>query len=147
MGQRASCSGGGFLVVFRSGKWILQFSYTVLNKQNCKFPYGTAMWDSVPVGPVAASCLWTCTFALIERQSLLKNNKQTGDKGCRRRETRQTRKQQRENRRKANRREGTRDEAKPGERRAKEVVHLYTCLLYTSPSPRDVEESRMPSSA
>ena len=25
--------------------------------------------------------------------------------------------------------------------------HLVTCLLYTSPSPRDVEESRMPSSA
>ena len=24
---------------------------------------------------------------------------------------------------------------------------LITCLLYTSPSPRDVEESRMPSSA
>ena len=24
---------------------------------------------------------------------------------------------------------------------------LYFCLLYTSPSPRDVEESRMPSSA
>ena len=24
---------------------------------------------------------------------------------------------------------------------------LYYCLLYTSPSPRDVEESRMPSSA
>ena len=24
---------------------------------------------------------------------------------------------------------------------------LYDCLLYTSPSPRDVEESRMPSSA
>ena len=24
---------------------------------------------------------------------------------------------------------------------------VYTCLLYTSPSPRDVEESRMPSSA
>ena len=24
---------------------------------------------------------------------------------------------------------------------------LYCCLLYTSPSPRDVEESRMPSSA
>ena len=24
---------------------------------------------------------------------------------------------------------------------------LYGCLLYTSPSPRDVEESRMPSSA
>ena len=23
----------------------------------------------------------------------------------------------------------------------------YDCLLYTSPSPRDVEESRMPSSA
>ena len=27
-----------------------------------------------------------------------------------------------------------------------EYVH-YSCLLYTSPSPRDVEESRMPSSA
>ena len=26
-------------------------------------------------------------------------------------------------------------------------VLLYVCLLYTSPSPRDVEESRMPSSA
>ena len=25
--------------------------------------------------------------------------------------------------------------------------HVYPCLLYTSPSPRDVEESRMPSSA
>ena len=25
--------------------------------------------------------------------------------------------------------------------------HLWICLLYTSPSPRDVEESRMPSSA
>ena len=24
---------------------------------------------------------------------------------------------------------------------------VYICLLYTSPSPRDVEESRMPSSA
>ena len=32
-----------------------------------------------------------------------------------------------------------------------EVAHfkgtVYSCLLYTSPSPRDVEESRMPSSA
>ena len=26
-------------------------------------------------------------------------------------------------------------------------VKSYNCLLYTSPSPRDVEESRMPSSA
>ena len=26
-------------------------------------------------------------------------------------------------------------------------VHKRPCLLYTSPSPRDVEESRMPSSA
>ena len=26
-------------------------------------------------------------------------------------------------------------------------VELFICLLYTSPSPRDVEESRMPSSA
>ena len=26
-------------------------------------------------------------------------------------------------------------------------VRMLTCLLYTSPSPRDVEESRMPSSA
>ena len=28
-----------------------------------------------------------------------------------------------------------------------EGEHLEFCLLYTSPSPRDVEESRMPSSA
>mgnify|MGYP003303015092 CR=1 FL=1 len=28
-----------------------------------------------------------------------------------------------------------------------EVSWNYPCLLYTSPSPRDVEESRMPSSA
>ena len=27
------------------------------------------------------------------------------------------------------------------------TVNDYACLLYTSPSPRDVEESRMPSSA
>ena len=27
------------------------------------------------------------------------------------------------------------------------LVDFYYCLLYTSPSPRDVEESRMPSSA
>ena len=27
------------------------------------------------------------------------------------------------------------------------IKALQTCLLYTSPSPRDVEESRMPSSA
>ena len=26
-------------------------------------------------------------------------------------------------------------------------IHYWDCLLYTSPSPRDVEESRMPSSA
>ena len=26
-------------------------------------------------------------------------------------------------------------------------LNIDTCLLYTSPSPRDVEESRMPSSA
>ena len=30
---------------------------------------------------------------------------------------------------------------------AKHVSHYNVCLLYTSPSPRDVEESRMPSSA
>ena len=28
-----------------------------------------------------------------------------------------------------------------------DLLAAYTCLLYTSPSPRDVEESRMPSSA
>ena len=27
------------------------------------------------------------------------------------------------------------------------AIEGYSCLLYTSPSPRDVEESRMPSSA
>ena len=26
-------------------------------------------------------------------------------------------------------------------------VHFYDCLLYTSPSPRDRQKSRMPSSA
>ena len=30
---------------------------------------------------------------------------------------------------------------------AKRIAACYACLLYTSPSPRDVEESRMPSSA
>ena len=29
----------------------------------------------------------------------------------------------------------------------KHMTHHIVCLLYTSPSPRDVEESRMPSSA
>ena len=34
------------------------------------------------------------------------------------------------------------------EAKAKEAEALYKdCLLYTSPSPRDVEEARMPSSA
>ena len=28
-----------------------------------------------------------------------------------------------------------------------EYVHTYVCLLYTSPSPRDKRQSRMPSSA
>ena len=28
-----------------------------------------------------------------------------------------------------------------------DLIRRYSCLLYTSPSPRDVEESRMPSSA
>ena len=28
-----------------------------------------------------------------------------------------------------------------------DLFRIYSCLLYTSPSPRDVEESRMPSSA
>ena len=31
--------------------------------------------------------------------------------------------------------------------RLEAIKDLKTCLLYTSPSPRDVEESRMPSSA
>ena len=30
---------------------------------------------------------------------------------------------------------------------ANDALKANTCLLYTSPSPRDVEESRMPSSA
>ena len=28
-----------------------------------------------------------------------------------------------------------------------QLDHIYTCLLYTSPSPRDSRKSRMPSSA
>ena len=30
---------------------------------------------------------------------------------------------------------------------AVEMIHSYICLLYTSPSPRDKRQSRMPSSA
>ena len=33
------------------------------------------------------------------------------------------------------------------DKRLKRASMDYYCLLYTSPSPRDVEESRMPSSA
>ena len=33
------------------------------------------------------------------------------------------------------------------ERLYEEYISFDSCLLYTSPSPRDVEESRMPSSA
>ena len=31
--------------------------------------------------------------------------------------------------------------------KAEDIIWFKICLLYTSPSPRDVEESRMPSSA
>ena len=34
-----------------------------------------------------------------------------------------------------------------GQRRYVESLSAYACLLYTSPSPRDAHESRMPSSA
>ena len=34
-----------------------------------------------------------------------------------------------------------------GKSRSIRARKIYNCLLYTSPSPRDVEESRMPSSA
>ena len=34
-----------------------------------------------------------------------------------------------------------------GNNTIEEVSNISSCLLYTSPSPRDVEESRMPSSA
>ena len=34
-----------------------------------------------------------------------------------------------------------------GKEKSAVMALLYICLLYTSPSPRDVEESRMPSSA
>jgi len=36
---------------------------------------------------------------------------------------------------------------KPGSVRGRDVPRPYTCLLYTSPSPRDRTRSRMPSSA
>ena len=35
----------------------------------------------------------------------------------------------------------------PNPTNKEEFLLFRTCLLYTSPSPRDVEESRMPSSA
>ena len=37
--------------------------------------------------------------------------------------------------------------AKEAEKKAKEAEKKANCLLYTSPSPRDAHESRMPSSA
>ena len=43
---------------------------------------------------------------------------------------------------------GCDDDAMPWEREGEPLNTKYMyCLLYTSPSPRDVEESRMPSSA
>ena len=39
------------------------------------------------------------------------------------------------------------DEEEQFKKAAKLILALSDCLLYTSPSPRDVEESRMPSSA
>ena len=38
-------------------------------------------------------------------------------------------------------------EEKSGDTKSKLIEFGIYCLLYTSPSPRDVEESRMPSSA
>ena len=37
--------------------------------------------------------------------------------------------------------------ATPNQKRLRQVMQSYTCLLYTSPSPRDPKTSRMPSSA
>ena len=39
------------------------------------------------------------------------------------------------------------DRFQPDRKTAKFRTWLYTCLLYTSPSPRDRQKSRMPSSA
>ena len=36
---------------------------------------------------------------------------------------------------------------KEAEEKFKEAAEAYSCLLYTSPSPRDRQKSRMPSSA
>ena len=36
---------------------------------------------------------------------------------------------------------------KPKKKKLPESVQIYSCLLYTSPSPRDATLSRMPSSA
>ena len=41
----------------------------------------------------------------------------------------------------------SKDVSLPGERLGYLVVHPKACLLYTSPSPRDLSTSRMPSSA
>ena len=43
--------------------------------------------------------------------------------------------------------EGTLQEKNPFTTHKTRRSLIYVCLLYTSPSPRDVEESRMPSSA
>ena len=79
MGQRASCSGGGFLVVIRSGKWILQFCYTVLNKQNCKIPYGTATWDSVPASRSSGGFLLVDAYFCFDRTTTF-TKKQEADR-------------------------------------------------------------------
>ena len=42
---------------------------------------------------------------------------------------------------------GTPNPRMPDEFVSEDVLYFRGCLLYTSPSPRDVEESRMPSSA
>ena len=41
----------------------------------------------------------------------------------------------------------TKDKIVPGDTWVRDIALDVACLLYTSPSPRDVEESRMPSSA
>ena len=78
-------------------------------KSNHRILYSTATWDSVPVAPVAAACVRN---AMVNGFQNVTCKFQALWK-----------------------REGTRDEAKAEDRRAKEVVHLYTHPTPDRPPP------------
>ena len=116
MGQRGSRSGGGCLRAKRNSKWTCIFALIerqslqkTHTSQNHRILYTTAICDSVPVAPVAAACVRN---VMVNGFPFFTWKSQTLWK-----------------------REGTRDEAKAEDRRAKEVVHLYTHPTPDRPPP------------